>query len=284
MITDQESNFLYLADSIKKGKYQDFSKRFENLLIDSNINYDWLIGTKDIWAVDFMPIQINENEYIQFEYKPDYLYTKAELNSISNVEEICERIGIKVKKSDLIIDGGNVVKAKNKVILCDKVIFANQNKFSRKEIVRELHNLFQVEKIFFVPQDPSDIIGHADGMIRFIDDNHLIVNDYNWEHEAKNRQFVRAFYIALDNIGIEYETLPYNPYSNRSTYHANGIYINYLQMNNLIVLPSFGFVEDEIAKNKMSVLFPQYKIETIDSSIIALNGGVLNCITWNIYT
>ncbi len=231
-----------------------------------------------------MPIQISKKEFIQFDYKPDYLYSKAELNSISNVDEICERINIKVKKSDVIVDGGNVVRSNNKVILCDKVIFANLNKFSRKELIRELHELFQVEKVFFVPQDPLDVIGHADGMIRFVDDNKLVVNDYNWEREAKNKQFVRAFYIALDNIGIDYETLPYNPYSNKTTYHANGIYINYLQMNDLIVLPTFGFEEDEIAKTKMSVLFPHYRIETIDSNSIALNGGVLNCITWNICT
>ena len=71
MITDQETNFLYLADSLRKTKYHDFSKKFEELLIKSNIKHDWLIGTKDIWAVDFMPIQIGKNEFIQFDYQPD---------------------------------------------------------------------------------------------------------------------------------------------------------------------------------------------------------------------
>ena len=143
MITDQKTNFLYLADSLRKDKYKIFSRKLEALLFESNISYDWLIGTKDIWAVDFMPIQISKNEFVQFEYKPDYLYTKAELNSISNVNEICDSIGIKVKRSDVILDGGNIVRANNKVILCDKVIFVNQNRYSRKELIRELHELFQ---------------------------------------------------------------------------------------------------------------------------------------------
>ena len=281
MIIDSTTNYLYFADTLPK-MYPTFYTSFLKVLNECKINFELLQCTKDVWAVDYMPIQIETDKFIQFDYKPDYLYTKKERNSISDVDCICKSIGLKTIKSDIILDGGNVVRTTDKVIMCDKIIFANQKKYSRKELIKKLHELFQVDKLFFIPQDPHDEIGHADGMVRFINENKLIVNDYTSEQEAKNKQFVRAFYIALDNTGIEYATLPYNPYNNQKLWHANGIYINYLQMKDVIILPTFGINEDEKSKEIISKLFPNYRIETINSNEIAFGGGVLNCITWNI--
>lgn len=56
MITDRQTNFLYLADSLPK-KYPNFYERFEKVLIKSNIKFNLLPNTKDVWAVDYMPIQ-----------------------------------------------------------------------------------------------------------------------------------------------------------------------------------------------------------------------------------
>ena len=74
MITDIETNFLYLADSLKNKEYSAFCERFENKLKENNIDYDFLEGTKDIWAVDYMPVQITKEKFVQFTYDPDYLY------------------------------------------------------------------------------------------------------------------------------------------------------------------------------------------------------------------
>jgi hypothetical protein len=72
MITDSQTNFLYLSD-VLPNKYPDFYKRIEKLLHSCNINFDLLPKTKDVWAVDYMPIQVNEKRFVQFRYEPDYL-------------------------------------------------------------------------------------------------------------------------------------------------------------------------------------------------------------------
>ena len=41
-----------------------------------------LQGTKDIWAVDYMPVQIQDDEFVQFVYNPDYLQSKKWRNRI----------------------------------------------------------------------------------------------------------------------------------------------------------------------------------------------------------
>jgi agmatine deiminase len=71
-------------------------------------------------------------------------------------------------------------------------------------------------------------------------------------------------------------------WENENDDQAHGYYINYLQMENLIVVPTFGLKEDDQALKKMEELFPGQTVIGINSRDIAEKGGVLNCITWNI--
>jgi agmatine deiminase len=129
-----------------------------------------------------------------------------------------------------------------------------------------------------VPQQPGDFIGHADGMIRFVDDDTILVNDYSKEKPS----FRKVFDAAIQKTKLNFITMPYNPYQNRTNTHANGIYVNYLQMEKLIVFPVYGLREDDQAVRVMETSFPGYTIKTIDCNEIANHGGVLNCISWNV--
>ena len=276
MITDNQTNTLYLADCLIK-KQPAFFERFKKVLDDHSIKPKYLPNTKDIWAVDYMPIQINENKFVQFNYNPDYLQSKTHLKTISNVDEICSHLGIHPIKSNLTVDGGNIIRAKNKVIMSDKV-FKENPLISEKDLIKQLKDTLEIEKLFFVPWDKSDAIGHADGMLRFMDDDRVIINNYAEEKP----EFQRSFRMALNNAGLDWEELPYSPYKNKPYTSAEGIYVNYLQMQDVIIFPIFNQVEDDIAVKKMEQIFKPHKIITIKSNEVAQKGGVLNCITWNI--
>lgn len=75
MISDSKTNTLYLADCLQS-KCPTFFTNFEKVLNKCNISFKLLPNTKDIWAVDYMPIQVSLNKYIQFHYNPDYLQKK----------------------------------------------------------------------------------------------------------------------------------------------------------------------------------------------------------------
>ena len=276
MITDQQTNFLYLADSLPK-LYPSFYARFEKILIQCRITPALLPNTNDVWAVDYMPIQIQEDLFVQFVYDPDYLVSKTERKTISNVDSICKEIGIKPIKSSIILDGGNLIRAKDKVIMTDKVFKSNPS-YSIKQLIHELEELFQVDKLIFIPEQPGDFTGHADGMVRFLNEDTVIINDYKDEKQG----FRRAFFIALNNAGLKYVEIPYNLNENDNDDQAHGCYINYLQMENLIIVPTFGLKEDDQAVRRFEDLFPKQTIATVESREIAEHGGVLNCITWNI--
>lgn len=129
-----------------------------------------------------MPLQIDLNKFVRFVYNPAYLQTKKYLKTISDVDRICEQIGIETIKSNILLDGGNVT--------------------------RTFHN-------------------------------------------ANNDQ-------------------------------ANGDYINYLQMENTVIVPTFDIKEDDEVVKQFEHLFTGQTIATIDANDIANDGGNLNCISWNI--
>jgi agmatine deiminase len=276
MIPDSQTNFLYLADTLSKN-YPNFHERFEKVLNKCKIKFDILPQTKDVWAVDYMPIQIDLNKFIRFIYKPKYLKSKQDLKTISDVDRICEQIGIETIKSNIVIDGGNVTRTTDKVIMTDR-IFEENPTIERKQLIKELQEYFQVDKLFLLPEQPKDITGHSDGMVRFLDKQTLIINDYKEEKE----EFKRAFEIAIHNTGLDYIKIPYNLNGNRYDIQANGVYINYLQMKNIIIVPTFGVKEDDQVVKKFEQFFKGQTIATINSNEIANNGGILNCITWNI--
>ncbi len=130
-----------------------------------------------------------------------------------------------------------------------------------------------------IPQEPNDFTGHADGVVRYYDQYTVLINRYE---SNDKKDFQRKLIKELKNQGLRIIHIPYNPYDNVDYDMADGLYINYLQMENFILLPTFGKKEDEEAYRQFQQLFPGQTIETIDSTDVSRDGGVLNCITWNI--
>jgi len=276
MIQDGQTNKLFLADCLPV-KHPKFFKKFETVLKKCDIPFKPLPGTKDIWAVDYMPVQISTGYFVQFIYNPDYLNEYRD--KISNVDTICKAINVKTEKSKLIVDGGNVVRSTDKVIMCDKVFHENRY-IPEKDLIKQLKELFQVDKLFFVPWDTDDFTGHADGMVRFIDSDTVLINDYSKEKP----EFQKSFRMSLHNAGLNWKELPYNPPYDPTYTSAKGLYLNYLQMKQAVIMPTFKTKIDDKAYKVLEEVFRGQPIETVESNEIAREGGVLNCITWNILT
>lgn len=276
MITDCLTNRLYLSDCLPH-KQPVFYPLFKHVLEGIQIPFEFLPNTKDIWAVDFMPVQVVHNEFVQFTYNPDYLRPKKYRSFITNVDSVCKAIDITTQKSPLVVDGGNVIKGRDKVIMCDKVFHENPQ-LTEKQIIKELQSLFEVDKLVFIPWDRSDFTGHADGMVRFIDEDTVLINDYSKESIS----YQRNFRMALHNAGLDWMELPYNPYPNSNGDSACGVYINFLQMQQAIILPVFNSQFDDRAFKVISEVFKGQVIRTVNSTALAEQGGILNCISWNI--
>lgn len=274
MITNCETDFLYLADTLPN-KFPAFYRQLSSSLKALDISHSLLPETADVWARDYMPIQVREKKLVSFIYQPDYLEKEEYLHLQTNPEQVLSQLNIPFQKAPIKLDGGNVVCSRNKVILTDKVFQENPT-FERSQLIAQMEALFETDLLYFIPRQPYDYLGHSDGMLRFLDEDTLLVNDYNRE----SKTFQKKLGKALSSFSLE--TLPYNIYKNKDTANALGTYINFLHMKQGIVLPTFKLKEDEEAYKAVSQFFTGIPIDTIDCTILATHGGVLNCISWNI--
>ena len=255
-----------------------------DILTKHNIEFRFLKGTKDIWCRDYMPIQNRTGEFIQFTYDPSYLKGNKEWeDSRSDVHEVCEANGIKPIYSDIKIDGGNVVLYGDKVILTDRIYKENPD-YDKNALVSEIERLLKA-KVIIIPSYRSeydDFTGHADGMVRFVNESTILGNelkdDYQYIKEGINT--------ACKENGLSYIEVPYFTPKKDKTHDmsAVGIYVNYLEVGNLIIIPKFGVEgnKDTEVEELFRKIFPNRIIETIDYNEVALEGGILNCTTWTI--
>ena len=278
MITDTQTNTVYLADDFQKECPEEF-KKFKALIEKHNIRVKVLKQTKDRYCRDFMPVQVDEKLLIQFVFNPDGYFDLDQFRYISN--PVLAGISSKLSKpiySKIILDGGNVVKWNDKVIISDKVFDDNLYQFKDKEsILKQLEEELHC-RVVIIPRYPGDKTGHADGLIRFIDANRVFINDTNNDPET---EWVRIFLKVLKENNLIATELPCTMEADQES--AEGLYINYLHAGNLVVVPQFGLREDEKALEIMKeVMGNTYTVVPYDSSIIAEYGGVLNCATWSV--
>lgn len=132
-------------------------------------------------------------------------------------------------------------------------------------------------EIVIIPAENDDVIGHADGMVRFVNRNIILGNNL----AAEYKYWREGMQKVIGQYGLKYIDVPF--FVAKDSKHplsAIGIYVNYLEVNNLIVLPIFGRDEDQQVIDIIKSAFPDRVVETINYNDVALEGGLLNCTTW----
>lgn len=273
-----DSEVVYLS-ALMASQYLGTCKRLTDILNKHNIPFAFLEGTKDIWCRDYMPVQTPSGKLIQFKYDPSYLKDTKYSNSRSDVKHVDEVNGITPSFSDINLDGGNVVMYGNKAIITDRVFSENPD-WTEENLKTELAKLLECEIIIIPAYKPEyDFTGHADGMMRFVNSNTVLVNNLDQDLVYMKKAIIKA----LDNANLNYINFPWFEHKIKGNPdHAIGIYLNYLEVDNIIIMPVFGVPgnKDAEALAKLNEVFPDKTIETIDYNDIALTGGILNCTTW----
>lgn len=278
MIADWQTNKIHLSGKL----YADFpevSKRIESKLIGFGYKPEILPNTYDIWARDYMPIQIANGKYLEYRYDPDYLQGNSEEIETRELKTypdiVCDTIGLRTIKTDIIIDGGNVVKSENAIILTDKVVWENERHYSEKQLINKLHDLFEVDKVVLIPWDEECEYGHADGMLRFVNNEKVLISGF---YEKSDNEFSKWILESLDKAKIDRDWLRVSD----NEVEDNIAYINFLQTKDLILVPALNQPEDDKAVEEISKHFSKYanRIDKVDMREIVRRDGALNCITW----
>ena len=278
MTTDNLTNTVFFSDLLPK-KCPILNQHIAEALEENKIRYAYLSETKDIWCRDFMPIQVAEDRFVFFKYTPDYLQDPYYLRLQTDTEKVfhatenrLEHLLQNAITIDLVLDGGNVVKCGDSVVMTEKVFFENKDK-TRTEVERILKDALQSD-ILFLPWDRKETFGHSDGIVHYAGDGKILLTNYDDFSPYYYNRFRKALEKHFEVIPLKYEV---------KRHHArNWAYINFLQVGKLVLVPQLGLEEDEQALEQIGNALPGCEVVGIPSLEAVRRGGALNCISWNI--
>ena len=278
----KDTEIVYLSELLEE-RFPESFNRLTSILKKHDVEYRLLKGTKDIWCRDYMPVKTKSGKLIQFRYEPSYLQGEEWDDIRSDVREVCKANSLTPEFSTINLDGGNVLICDGRAMISDRVFSENgiqkgtpNEDSDKKALVNKLSELLECE-ILIIPSENDDMTGHADGMVRFVDRDTILGNNL----EAEYKYWREGMQKVIEKYGLKYIDVPFfEPKDRKHPESAIGVYVNYLEVNNLIILPVFGRDEDKQAVDVIHKAFPDKIIETINYNDVAQEGGLLNCTTW----
>ena len=278
MTTDNLTNTVYFSDLLPK-KCPILNHHIVEALDANKIRYAYLSETKDIWCRDFMPIQIDEDRFVCYKYTPNYLQSPYYRSLQTNPEKVfqapqnrLEQVTQNAITIELVIDGGNVVKCGDTVVMTEKVFVENKDK-TRTEVERILKDAFRCD-ILFLPWDRKETFGHSDGIVHYAGDGKILLTNY----DDSSLYYFRRFRKVLEK---HFEVFPLK-YATKRRHAHSWAYINFLQIGKLVLVPQLGLEEDGQALEQIANALPDCELVGISSLEAVRRGGGLNCISWNI--
>lgn len=273
-ITDYLTDQVFFSDLLPS-RCPLLYKNLTDKMYEKGVHFGLLHNTKDIWCRDYMPIQIGTRRFIFYKYNPDYLQTPYYCNTITDVKEI-EHINCLENAEtvylDLIIDGGNIVKCGETIVMTEKVFVENKGK-SRSLVIKQLEDAFQCDFVF-LPWDRNENFGHSDGIVHYIGNNQIIMTNY-----ADFDPNMASKYTRILERNFEVIPLVYNV---KKKHQRNWAYINFLQVGYMVFVPQLGLEEDKMALQQISEAMPGREVVGIPALEAVRKGGALNCISWNV--
>ena len=272
MIQEYQTNVVYLAHGLSH--YEPVCRNLLEALHREQIYAEFLPYTssyKHVWARDYMPIQLTKTNFVRYRYAPDYL--KNYPDYIPDYRGIFKDLCLDGIITEIALDGGNVIKCGGKVIMTDK-IFNENPLYQRKDLVDALENLLFAE-IVIIPWDKYEMYGHADGMVRWIEGNWVVMNNYINTDPGFRKRLLEALTPHFNVEELEYNT----PRLNKLSW----AYLNFLQVNNCIFVPGLHAKEDLLALQQIQHYYPDCKVIQVQGcEELARDGGALHCVTWNV--
>ena len=201
-----------------------------------------------------------------------------------------------------------VVNDKPCIIMCNKILYENNIK-DVKEFQKWWNNWWKDNfdgtemQLVLLPWEEKNVnpIGHADGIVRYIEDGRVLLTNYVDFDEKFGNNYGGLYQKQLEDAGFKVETLSYLDKFDYSTdkmfrllFNHSWCYINYLHVGNKILVPKLEYEPlDDEAIRQIDRAFNAEKhiadIQLIDVDMTAIvedmggdpnSGGALNCLTW----
>ena len=275
MVNESESNKLFITDLLLR-HHPIIAKIITDTCNLHNKEVGIIYNAKDYWCRDFMPLQVNKNKFVQFVFDPTYYKSKKYSHFKTDINALNHSFTGEVFFSDIVLDGGNICSYNGTAILSEKV-FRDNPLYSRTKLTGGLSNLLELDKIVFIPTVPYDVTGHADGMVKFINEDTILLNDFS---KVCSSSYINRLHKSLKGFNVMQIINEFH--RNKLRDDATGDYINVIVVKELIFLSCYGYPSDELALRTVQAAYTTHTIIQVKTNDLAAKGGILHCATWNL--
>lgn len=258
------------------------------------------IETNDTWVRDYGPQLLlgnNEYQYLdlefnawgeQFAYRLDNLFSESLFNIAAS--EQCQ-----YHRTPLVIEGGNLEFDNNATLLtniaCIKRNMQKEN-INNEELIDSIKHELSVKRVLTVDVPPlsgDDTGGHIDTLARFIDDNTIVYaacHDPDHPNHSCLLLLLSQLKILKTTQGKPYRLIPVLLPKNlieldKNTF-APASYINFLFINDTVLLPLYDDEHDQLALDIFNDACPNRKVIGINAKSLIKQFGSLHCSTLHI--
>ncbi len=232
---------------------------------------------EDIWIRDFAPVKPTKG--VKFNYLPDFQPAWVSNLIDNSFEDWFYDKGLSYgKKSNLILDGGNVVdNDDNRVIVTNRFLWDNPQ-LTKAKAKNKLKKLLSVNQVAIIPEFPGDATGHADGMVMWATDNKVLLHELPKKKQNKAIKEMEKAFPGVEIVVVPdyYEDEEWNGFSS-----ACNIFVNSIVTDNYIYMPTFGMGQDA----EMEALFEQHtdkEVVTVPAEGVCFMGGSVRCLSWQV--
>lgn len=282
-------NIVFIANSLQR-----YPLVYNSLITNLKVNgiKVEVLDTSNIWTRDYMPIQ-TRNGFVKFQYKTlkyeQFPQLRIDFKSpywISVLNRFNE-----LKFSDIVLDGGNCqMNSKRDIAVITDVVFKNNSEYKKEDLINKLSELLDT-KIIIIPREPGDKLGHTDGIVKFIDEENILLNEYRGKSMVKYNIKVKDILISKGLKVLDFPNYWHlRPRMKEDVFRKKYIYaddfnpawgyaINFLKIDKLALIPVFNIEQDMKIVETTRNYYPDCSVVKIDCSELSMEGGLINCVT-----
>jgi len=233
-------------------------------------------GLKTIWLRDAVGFNLGTRLV-----KPITPYSQATGESMSLIHSF---LNLDLDPIELVWEGGNLVTNGRVGFISNKLKQRNQTKFpDEAALSQHIREKLGIEPIW-VDLPRADKLSHTDGYMTFISPNQLLVSTYPTGWHPDEQACVDKIAEQARAQGLEVIRIPDapvdSPVKKSTVASAEGIYINFLQINNTWLIPKYNKPDEQQLMEQLKRLNPNGSVVPIDCTELAEFGGVLHCISF----
>ena len=262
-------NVVVIVDAATKSYYEN--QLAEDILIVADVD--------DIWIRDFTTI--NPLNPVQFVYTWASMTLQESIEVQNSFKAFADLFNIQRNTSGFLIDGGNLVdNYAGKVITTTR--FMEDNNLTSARAKQELMNLLGATQVAIVEPD-EDVLAHSDGMVMWLDENTLLVNDY-----SSDPAFRTSVLTELNNafpgttiIEVPVQYTQNQPGQWDGFESACGVNLNGVLTYNNVYVPVFNMSHDTQVVSVIEANTDK-KVITVNAENVCAMGGSVRCLTWQL--